>query len=137
MQFLPTLLESAPPATYAEALGGLTSGQLMPVILRRTEYEVTARVNTAGRTYRVFICEARALCSCLWENPCPHILAAALVGLGQGDPEVIHLSRDGYPLCHDPNPRRIWCNWTLNAKNWTDIVCQSCAHIWLHPLPLA
>jgi hypothetical protein len=40
---------------------------------------------------------------------------------------------DGTVLCGHEQPKRFWMNWTLNALNWSDIVCQPCVDRWLHP----
>ena len=31
---------------------------------------------------------------------------------------------------------RFWRRWTLNALNWSDIVCQPCVATWTHPTAL-
>jgi hypothetical protein len=40
---------------------------------------------------------------------------------------------DGTVLCGQSQPKRFWMNWTMNALNWSDIVCQACVQTWLHP----
>jgi hypothetical protein len=40
---------------------------------------------------------------------------------------------DGTVLCGRERPKRFWQNWTYNALNWTDLVCQPCVHVWLAP----
>ena len=31
------------------------------------------------------------------------------------------------------SPTRYWLNWTLNALNWSDLVCPACIHAWTNP----
>jgi len=62
-----------------------------------------------------------------------YTLAARVRALGTAE-DAIHLQwDDGHILCGVTQPKRFWVRWTLNALNWTDIVCQSCVHVWTHP----
>jgi hypothetical protein len=67
---------------------------------------------------------------------CKHQLAVCISCLQQVEPvqDKIHLMfDDGTILCGEKNPRRFWQRWTLNALNWSDLVCQPCVHAWTHP----
>jgi hypothetical protein len=41
---------------------------------------------------------------------------------------------DGTVLCGHDQLKRFWQNWTMNALNWSDLVCQACVDRWLHPV---
>jgi len=43
------------------------------------------------------------------------------------------MTNSGVVLCGAVRPRRVWLNWTLNAANWTDLVCQRCVRVWKQP----
>jgi hypothetical protein len=63
---------------------------------------------------------------------CVHILQQ-----NEQPEDRIHLMwSDGTVLCGQEQPKRFWQNWTLNALNWSDIVCQSCVDRWMHPTEL-
>lgn len=98
--------------------------------------------NDDSREYGVTLTEAVATCSCKDALSrgvvCKHSIATALFCLQQPDPhdDRIHLMWNrGEILCGKTltPTTRFWLRWTLNAMNWTDIICQPCVRAWTHP----
>ena len=124
-----------------KAIEGLADGSLTVTLTRQTEAEIRALVkNGDGIEYGVTLTEAGTFCSCkdaLYRAAtCKHALAACLFCLHQYETtdDRIHLMwRSGEILCGVATAQRFWRNWTLNALNWNDLVCQPCVHAWTHP----
>jgi hypothetical protein len=109
----------------------------------KTEAEIRALVkNGDGNTYGVTLTEHGAYCSCLDAMHrgvvCKHAVAVCVRCLQKNEAteNPIHLWWvDGIAaLCGETHPRRFWIRWTMNALNWSDIVCQPCVHAWQHPV---
>src|SRR5262247_2802535 len=90
----------------------------------------------------VVVCSAVILASALaLAKPAParkkKVLATgqttAYQARNNGDLAPVDVPDDGTVLCDEKQPRRFWQRWTLNALNWTDLVCQPCVHTWLNP----
>ena len=143
MSLLLPLLRESTIERHNRASRGLQDGSMTVTLTRRTESEIRALVTNGDHVeYGVTLTEHGPFCSCkdaLYRGAiCKHSVAVALFCLQQQDAEQhrIHLMwESGDILCgHTPTPTtRFWRRWTLNALNWTDIVCQPCVRIWTHP----
>src|SRR4029453_4374118 len=141
MSYLLSTLRSATPERHQLAVRGLRGGTLSITIACRTEEEIRALVkNGEGHEYGVNLSDHGNFCSCkdaLYRGTtCKPQIAFVVHFPQQTEPaeDKIHLMwNDGTVLCGQTQPKRFWQNWTLNALNWTDIVCQGCVHTWLHP----
>lgn len=141
---LPLLRESTIERHNADARG-FVDGTFTITLTRRTESEIRALVtNGDGLEYGVTLTEHGPFCSCrdaLYRGTiCKHAIAVSLFCLQEQEAEKnrIHLMwESGALLCgHTPTPpTRFWRRWTLNALNWTDLVCQLCVQTWTHPQP--
>jgi hypothetical protein len=139
--FLLTPLRATTPDRREKAETGLTDGTLTVTLTRQTETEIRALVkNGDGKEYGVTLTEGLTTCSCkdaLYRGAiCKHALAACFFCLQQYQPaeDRIHLMwNSGEILCGLSEPKRFWRNWSLNALNWSDLVCQPCVHAWTHP----
>lgn len=140
---LVSILRSSARDRQAKAVHGLTHGTLTVTMIRHTEHEIRAAVrNGAGRVYGVTLKEQDVFCSCfdaLYRGAiCKHVTAVAVQCLQPTAPlEPIHLMwpDSGAILCGavlTPSTR-FWQRWTLNALNWSDLICQPCVHTWTHP----
>ena len=122
---------------------GFIDGTLAVTLTRHTEREIRALVkNGDGIEYGVTLTEHGPFCSCkdaLYRGTiCKHAVAVSLFCLQEQEAEKnrIHLMwESGEILCgHTTTPTtRFWRRWTLNALNWSDLVCQPCVHTWTHP----
>jgi predicted ABC-type ATPase len=124
-----------------KAIEGLTDGSLTITLTRQTEAEIRALVkNGDGIEYGVTLTEHGAFCSCkdaLYRGGvCKHAVATCVFCLQHTEPadDRIHLMwSNGGILCGATAVKRFWQNWTLNALNWSDLMCQPCVHAWTHP----
>lgn len=132
-------LKEATPERHKLAVQGLHDGSLTVTLTRQTDAEICALVkNGDGREYGGTLTEHGAFCSCpdaLYRGGvCKHSIAACVFYLQQPQTTEDHLMwNDGQILCGATQPRRFWQNWTMNALNWHDLVCQSCVQVWTHP----
>jgi hypothetical protein len=141
MSYLLATLRSATPARHQLAVRGLQDGTFILTIAFRSETEIRAIVrNGDGAEYGVTLSDHGNFCSCkdaLYRGAtCKHQLALCVYVLQQNETtaDKIHLMwPDGAVLCGHDQPKRFWQNWTYNALNWTDLVCQPCVQRWLHP----
>jgi hypothetical protein len=136
------ILKESDRARQATAVRGLADGSITITVIHRSDSEIRAAVqNGAGVTYSVKLTEHDVFCSCpdaLYRGAvCKHIQATAHFCLQQQETDgKIHLMwGSGEILCgHTLTPyTRFWRNWTGNALNWSDIICQTCVHTWTHP----
>jgi hypothetical protein len=141
MTYLLSTLREATPERHKLAVQGLRDGSLTITLTRQTDAEIRAIVkNGDGIEYGVTITEHGAFCSCkdaLYRGvTCKHQLALCVFCLQKNETteDRIHLMwNSGEILCGFTQPKRFWQNWTLNALNWSDLVCQPCVHAWTHP----
>ena len=141
MSYLLSTLRASTPERHQLAVRGLRDGTFTITIAYRTDSEIRALVkNGDGHEYGVNLSDHGNFCSCkdaLYRGvTCKHQIALCVFVLQQNEPaeDKIHLMwTDGTVLCGQDQPKRFWMNWTLNALNWRDIVCQSCVNRWLHP----
>ena|SRR2546423_185459 len=141
MTHLLAILRESTPERHQKAVHGLRDGTLTVSLTRQTDAEIRALVrNGDGIEYGVTLTEHGACCSCkdaLYRGAiCKHALAVCISRLQQNNPaeDRIHLMwSDGHILCGATAVKRFWQNWTLNALNWNDLVCQPCVHAWTHP----
>jgi hypothetical protein len=141
MTSLLSILREATPDCHNKAVQGLKDGSLTMTLTRQTDAEIRALVkNGDGIEYGVTLTGHGAFCSCkdaLYRGrACKHALAVCLSRLQRHDPvaDRIHLMwPDGHILCGVTGVKRFWLNWTLNALNWSDIVCQACVQTWTRP----
>ena len=138
---LPILRESTIHRHNAGARG-LRDGSIIVTITRRTDNEIRALVKSGGSEYGVTLTEHAPACSCkdaLYRGTiCKHSVATALFCLQEpyAEQNRIHLMwNSGEILCGTTltPSTRFWRNWTGNALNWSDIICQTCVHTWTHP----
>ena len=138
---LRAILRDSTPDRHNRAVQGLRDGSLTVTLTRKIEAEIRALVkNGDGIEYGVTLTDRGAFCSCkdaLYRGAtCKHALAVCITTLQQNDPaeERIHLMwPDGHILCGVTAVKRYWLNWTLNALNWSDLVCPACVQAWTHP----
>jgi SWIM zinc finger len=141
MSYLLSTLRAATPERHQAAVRGLRDHTLTITIVYRSETEIRALCkNGEGAEYGVNLSDHGNFCSCkdaLYRGViCKHQIALCVHILQQNEQaqDRIHLMwQDGTVLCGQEQPRRFWQNWTLNALNWSDIVCQACVDRWLHP----
>ena len=141
MTHLLAILRESTPDRHHKAVQGLRDGSLTVTLTRQTDTEIRALVRNGGHIeYGVTITSAGAFCSCkdaLYRGAtCKHALAVCIAHLQQNDPaaERIHLMwADGHILCGVTDVKRVWQNWSLNALNWSDLVCPACVQAWTHP----
>jgi len=141
--FLSSILRASTRDRQAKAVRGLTDGALNITLIRHTDNEIRAAVrNGTGRIYGVTLKEQDVFCSCfdaLYHGAvCKHAIAVAMHCLHPAEHHDtrIHLMwESGEILCGLTlfPAMRFWRRWTLNALNWSDLVCQSCVHHWTHP----
>lgn len=144
MSILLPLLKGADPQRHAKAVSGLADGSLRITLTHQSDREIRAIVrHRDGQAYGVCLTDHHAFCGCpdhTWRSGvvCKHALAVAAFCL-QPAPvvvEPIHLMLDDCTiLCgHTLTARsRWWRRWTLNALNWSDLVCQACVRQWTNP----
>lgn len=126
---------------HNKAVHGLKDGTLIVTLTRQTDAEIRALVrNGDGFSRGVTLTEHGTFCSCpdaLYRGiVCKHAVAVSVFCLQHHTPteDRIHLMwNSGEILCGATHPQRFWQNWTLNALNWSDLVCQPCVHAWLNP----
>jgi hypothetical protein len=126
---------------HHKAVQGLKDGSLIITLTRQTDAEIRALVkNGDGVEYGVTLTERGSYCSCpdaLYRGGvCKHAVATCVFCLHhpQTTEDRIHLMWfDGHILCGVTTAKRFWQNWTLNALNWSDLVCTACVHVWTHP----
>jgi SWIM zinc finger len=141
MSYLLSTLRSASPERHQLAVRGLRDGTLSITIACRTEQEIRALVkNGDGLEYGVNLSDRGNFCSCkdaLYRGTiCKHQIALCVHVLQQNEQaqDRIHLMWDnGVILCGATEVKRFWQRWTMNALNWSDLVCQGCVHAWLNP----
>jgi predicted nucleic acid-binding Zn finger protein len=141
MSYLLSTLRASTPERHQSAVRGLRDGTFSFTIAFRSQTELRAIVrNGDGHEYGVNLSDHGNFCSCkdaLYRGAtCKHQIALAVYVLQQNEPaeDKIHLMwSDGTVLCGQEQPRRFWQNWTMNALNWTDIVCQACVQAWTQP----
>jgi hypothetical protein len=141
--FLSSILRASTRDRQAKAVRGLHDGTITVTLLRRTDNEIRAAVkNGHGLTYGVTLTERETFCSCpdaLYHGTvCKHAIAVAMHCLhprDSSDTRIHLMCETGAILCGlTPTlSTRFWRRWTLNALNWSDLVCQSCVHTWTHP----
>jgi len=140
--YILSTLRAATPERHQLAVRGLRDGTFSIAIACRTETEIRALVrNGDGIEYGVNLSDRGNFCSCkdaLYRGTtCKHQIALCVFVLQQNErvQDHVHLVfPDGTAaLCGETHPRRIWQRWTLNALNWSDLVCQSCVQAWLNP----
>ena len=134
------ILRESTPDRHQKAVRGLADGSLTITITRQTEQEIRAIVkNGDGKEYRCILTDSHAVCSCgdafYRGATCKHLLAVCISQLQQPEQDNrIHLMWDnGHILCGVATAKRFWQNWTLNALNWSDMVCPACVEAWTHP----
>ena len=141
MSYLLSTLRASTPERHQLAVKGLRDGTFTITIAFRSDSEIRTIIrNGNGAEYGVNLSDRGNFCSCkdaLYRGVgCKHQIALCVHILQQNEqPEDrIHLMwHDGTVLCGQSQPKRFWMNWTLNALNWSDIVCQACVHQWTHP----
>ena len=142
MSYILSTLRASTPERHQLAVKGLRDGTFTITIAYRTDSEIRALVkNGDGIEYGVNLSDHGNFCSCkdaLYRGTvCKHQIALCVFVLQQSEQaqDRVHLMfPDGTAaLCGEQKPRRIWQRWTLNALNWSDLVCQGCAHAWLNP----
>src|SRR4029450_541979 len=141
MSYLLSTLRSARPERHQLAVRGLRDHTLSFTVAFRSESEIRALCkNGNGQEYGVNLSDHGNFCNCkdaLYRGTtCKHQLALCVFVLQQNEQreDRIHLMwNDGTILCGQSQPKRYWMHWTLNALNWSDIVCQACVHQWMHP----
>jgi hypothetical protein len=141
MSYLLSTLRAATPERHQLAVRGLRDGTFTITIAHRSDSEIRALVkNGDGHEYGVNLSDHGNFCSCkdaLYRGTtCKHQIALCVFVLQQNEPvqDKIHLMwTDGTVLCGQTEPKRFWQNWTLNALNWSDLVCQGCVQNWLKP----
>jgi predicted nucleic acid-binding Zn finger protein len=140
--YILSTLRSATPERHQLAVRGLRDGTLSITIACKTEQEIRALVkNGEGQEYGVNLSDRGNFCSCkdaLYRGVvCKHQIALCVYVLQQKEQaqDRVHLMfPDGTAaLCGEQKPRRIWQRWTMNALNWSDLVCQPCVQAWLNP----
>jgi SWIM zinc finger len=139
------LLSGACPERLKKALHGLTTGDLALTLAFQSDDEIRALATHNGHEYGINLTVHGAVCSCrdhvFRGARCKHLLALALTLLAQDaeqemEAKTVHLMwNSGEILCGSSltPSTRFWRNWTLNALNWSDLVCQDCVEAWLHP----
>jgi hypothetical protein len=142
MTHLLSTLREVTPDRHNRAVQGLRDHTLTVTLVKQSDAEIRAIVrNGEQKEYRVIINDAGALCSCpdaFYRGPCKHIASVCITALQHNSPtaeaEKVHLMwADGTILCGEPQPQRYWLNWTLNALNWSDLICPACIQAWTHP----
>jgi SWIM zinc finger len=141
MSYILSTLRASTPERHQLAVKGLRDGTFTITIAYKSETELRAIVrNGDGAEYGVNLSDRGNFCSCkdaLYRGAvCKHQLALCVHILEQNEQaqDRIHLMwNDGTVLCGQEQPKRFWQNWTMNALNWSDIVCQACVDRWLHP----
>jgi SWIM zinc finger len=147
MSYLLSTLRASTPERHQSAVRGLRDGSYTITIAYQSENELRAIIrNGDGAEYGVNLSDRGNFCSCkdaLYRGTtCKHQIALAIHVLQQHEQarDRVHLMfPDGaIALCGEQEPRRFWQRWTLNALNWSDLVCQPCVQAWLNsaePLP--
>src|SRR3954451_21254723 len=142
MSYLLSTLRSATPERHQLAVRGLRDHTFTITIACRTESEIRALVkNEDGIEYGINLSDRGNFCSCkdaLYRGVvCKHQIAVCVHILQQNEQaqDRVHLwFPDGTAaLCGEMHPKRFWQRWTMNALNWSDLVCQACVHQWLNP----
>jgi hypothetical protein len=139
MSYLLSTLRAATPERHQVAVRGLRDGSFTITITCRTEKEIRALVkNGDGKEYGVHLATYDNFCSCkdsLYRRSiCKHQIALCVFVLQENEraQDRVHLMwQDGSILCGATNVKRFWQRWTMNALNWSDLVCQPCVHAWL------
>jgi hypothetical protein len=139
MTHLLATLREVTPDRHNRAVQGLRDHSLTVTLVKQSEAKIRAIVRNGEKEYRVIINDAGALCSCpdaFYRGPCKHIASVCISVLQHNDQAdtYIHLMwPDGQTCCGEPHPTRFWQNWSLNALNWSAIVCPACVQAWTHP----